>query len=132
MQIIGNEVRRPIGKVAKDDANDAEGLCKPVRRPHMRFIPEKTIAADLHAMASPAPQPDAEHFMQRIPLCNEPNQNCYAIGEITRLMVPRVTSSSKTASMLMTKTTSHLRSVLDDTGGVILNEHLTLECSRRI
>jgi transposase len=47
---LGVEVRlihakfvRPYVKSAKNDARDAEAICEAVQRPHMRFVPVKSI-----------------------------------------------------------------------------------------
>lgn len=48
---LGHEVRlmspqyvKPYIKTNKSDKNDAEGICEAVTRPHMRFVPIKTLA----------------------------------------------------------------------------------------
>jgi transposase len=51
VQLIAPQFVKPYLKSQKNDANDAAAICEAVSRPHMRFIPPKTIEQqDLQAM----------------------------------------------------------------------------------
>jgi transposase len=42
---------KPYVKSQKNDANDAEAICEAVTRPHMRFVPQKSVEQqDLHCL----------------------------------------------------------------------------------
>ena len=44
VKLMSPQYVKPYIKTNKNDANDAEGICEAVTRPHMRFVPIKTIA----------------------------------------------------------------------------------------
>jgi transposase len=43
VRLIAPQVVKPYVKSNKNDANDAEGICEAVSRPHMRFVPAKSV-----------------------------------------------------------------------------------------
>ena len=57
IRLIAPQLVKPYLKhVAKNDINDATAICEAVSRPHMRFVPQKTIEQQdlqcLHAFAA--------------------------------------------------------------------------------
>lgn len=44
VKLIAPQFVKPYVKSNKNDANDAEAICEAMSRPHMRFVPVKTIA----------------------------------------------------------------------------------------
>jgi transposase len=43
VKLMSPQFVRPYVKNQKNDANDAEGICEAVSRPHMRFVPMKSV-----------------------------------------------------------------------------------------
>jgi transposase len=43
VRLMAPQFVKPYVKSQKNDANDAEAICEPVTRPHMRFVPQKSI-----------------------------------------------------------------------------------------
>ena len=44
VKLIAPQFVKPYVKSNKNDANDAEAICEAMSRPHMRFVPVKTVA----------------------------------------------------------------------------------------
>jgi len=43
MKLINPQFVKPYVKGNKNDSRDAEAICEAVSRPHMRFVPLKTV-----------------------------------------------------------------------------------------
>jgi transposase len=43
VKLMSPQFVRPYVQRQKNDANDAAGICEAVRRPHMRFVPIKSV-----------------------------------------------------------------------------------------
>jgi transposase len=53
VKLISPQFVRPYVKGNKNDSRDAEAICEAVSRPHMRFVPLKTVESqDIHRMRS--------------------------------------------------------------------------------
>lgn len=44
VKLISPQYVKPYVKTNKNDANDAEAICKAIARPNMRFVPTKDVA----------------------------------------------------------------------------------------
>ena len=56
VHLIAPQFVRPYVKTHKNDATDAEAICEAVSRPHMRFVPIKTI--EQQSAFDPKPPPE--------------------------------------------------------------------------
>jgi transposase len=43
VRLMAPQFVKPYSKSQKNDANDAEAICEAVTRPHMRFVPQKSV-----------------------------------------------------------------------------------------
>jgi hypothetical protein len=46
VRLVAPQFVKPYVKSNENDANDAEAICEAMSRPHMRFVPVKTVLAD--------------------------------------------------------------------------------------
>jgi len=58
VKLISPQFVKPYVKGNKNDSRDAEAICEAVSRPHMRFVPLKTVESQdiqaIHRMRSPS------------------------------------------------------------------------------